>query len=111
PGKRGWRSGRRRSRAAARNGIVGAGPGADGIPVEARSRSPSGVHSRTSPPLAARIGESPPLRGLVQGLLWPLVGVAWLTLHPAVGGSVLVGVGVITGLVGYRRRKSRPTQS
>jgi hypothetical protein len=66
---------------------------------------------RTSPPLAARIRQSLPLRGLVQGLLWPLVGIAWLTLHPAVGGSVLVGVGGITGLIGYRRRKSRPTQS
>jgi len=66
---------------------------------------------RTSPPLAARIRQSPPLRGLVQGLLWPLVGVAWLTLHPAVGGSVLVGAGGITGWIGHRRRKSRPTQS
>ncbi|MCI0369803.1 MAG: VCBS repeat-containing protein, partial [candidate division NC10 bacterium] len=65
---------------------------------------------RASPPLAARIGQSPSLRGLVRVILWPLVGLAWLTLHPAVGSSVLVGAGGITGWIGHRRRKSRPTQ-
>jgi hypothetical protein len=68
-------------------------------------------YERISPPLAARIRQSPPLRALVQGLLWPLVGVAWLTLHPAVGGSVLVGAGGITGWIWYRRRKSRRAHS
>jgi hypothetical protein len=61
---------------------------------------------RTSPPVAAQIRQSPPLRGFVRVALWPLVGIAWLTLHPAMGGSVLLGASGITGWIWYRRKKS-----
>lgn len=62
---------------------------------------------RTSPPVAELIRQSPMLRGLVRVALWPLVGVAWLTLHPGVGATVLGGIG---GLAGWRRsrRKTSP---
>lgn len=37
---------------------------------------------RHSPPIAARIRQSLPLRLAVLAILWPLVGVAWVSLHP-----------------------------
>ncbi|MCI0370337.1 MAG: putative Ig domain-containing protein, partial [candidate division NC10 bacterium] len=69
-----------------------------------------GWYYRASPPVAATIRQSPILRGLVRVILWPLVGLAWITLHPALGGGILVGAGVITGWIGHRRRNSRRTQ-
>ena len=69
-------------------------------------------YARTSPPIAARICRpSPILRGLVRGILWPLVGIAWLTLHPGVGSSVLLGAGGLTGWIWYRRREPHRTPS
>jgi chitodextrinase len=47
---------------------------------------------RTSPPIAEKIRQSPGLRVLVQGGLWPLVGIVWLILHPWMGVGLLVGV-------------------
>ncbi|MGH7407133.1 MAG: CFI-box-CTERM domain-containing protein, partial [Candidatus Methylomirabilales bacterium] len=66
---------------------------------------------RTSPPLAARIGQSAPLRGLVRAMLWPLVGLAWLAFHPAVGGSILMGAGGTTVWIWYRRKRSKRDES
>jgi hypothetical protein len=51
---------------------------------------------RTSPPIAEGIRQSSALRVLVQGILWPLVGIAWLILHPWIGVSLLIGGGVVT---------------
>jgi chitodextrinase len=62
---------------------------------------------RTSPPLADQVRQSPPLRALVRGLLWPLVGIAWITLHFGVGGVVLVGATVTAGWLRNRRGKAR----
>ena len=46
----------------------------------------------TSPPIAEKIRQSPSLRVLVQGGLWPLVGIVWLILHPWMGVGLLAGV-------------------
>ena len=46
---------------------------------------------RASPPLAAEIKKSPALRTLVRGILWPLVGIVWLILHPWLGMVLLMG--------------------
>jgi hypothetical protein len=62
---------------------------------------------RTSPPLADQVRQSPPLRALVRGLLWPLVGIAWITLHFGLGGVVLVGATVTAGWLRNRRGKAR----
>ncbi|HEU5394599.1 MAG TPA: CFI-box-CTERM domain-containing protein, partial [Candidatus Methylomirabilis sp.] len=62
---------------------------------------------RTSPPLADQVRQSPSLRALVRGLLWPLVGIAWITLHFGLGGGVLVGAAVGAGWLCDRRRKAR----
>jgi hypothetical protein len=45
---------------------------------------------RVSPPLAALIRQSPPLKILVRAMLWPLVGVTWLILHPGVGFTLMI---------------------
>ena len=68
-------------------------------------------YERISPPLAARVRQSPPLRGLVRAILWPLVGVAWLALHPVVGAAALVGSGGVAGWIWYRRKKPCRTHS
>jgi hypothetical protein len=62
---------------------------------------------RTSPPIAERIRQSPNLRGMVRGLLWPLVAVAWIALHPVVAGGILMGAGLSGGWVRSQRRRSR----
>jgi hypothetical protein len=62
---------------------------------------------RTSPPIAERIRQSPNLRGMVRGLLWPLVAVAWIALHPVVAGGILMGAGLSGGWIRSQRRRSR----
>lgn len=63
---------------------------------------------RTSPPVAELIRQSSTLRGLARGILWPLVGVVWLILHPGVGVGVLVGAGGLAGCLWTRRKTSTP---
>ncbi len=58
---------------------------------------------RTSPPLADRIRQAPLLRALVRGILWPLVGIVWLILHPVIGVGLLVGGGGALGWLRFRR--------
>jgi hypothetical protein len=65
---------------------------------------------RTSPPLADRIRQSPHLKGLVQGILWPLVGVVWLVLHPVIGVSILAGSSGTLGWLLFRPRRTQETQ-
>ena len=50
---------------------------------------------RSSLPLAAEIKKSTALRTLFRGILWPLVGIIWLILHPwwAIGLLVASGLG------------------
>ncbi len=61
----------------------------------------------TSPPLADRIRQAPVWRGLVRGILWPLVGVVWLILHPGIGVGLLMGG---CGALGWLRSRRRRTQ-
>ncbi len=56
---------------------------------------------RASPPVAAEIKKSPALRVLVRGILWPLVGVVWLILHPWLGFGLLAGGGWLK----FRKKK------
>jgi hypothetical protein len=59
---------------------------------------------RLSPPLAERIRQSPFLKILVRAILWPLVGAAWLILHP----NVIFGLAMISAcVIGLRRRRQR----
>jgi hypothetical protein len=56
---------------------------------------------RASPPVAAEIRKSPALRVLVRGILWPLVGVVWLILHPWLSFGLLAGGGWLK----FRKKK------
>ena len=49
---------------------------------------------RNSPPLAARIARSPGIRGLVRILLVPVIGFAWLALHPLVMALLAMGLAI-----------------
>jgi len=51
-------------------------------------------YNRSSPPVAAEIKKSPALRVVVRGILWPLVGVVWLILHPW---HPWLGIGLLAG--------------
>ena len=60
---------------------------------------------RISPPLAAKIRQSSFLKILVRTILWPLVGTAWLILHP----SVVLSLVMISGcVIGLRWRRGQP---
>ncbi len=54
---------------------------------------------QVSPPVAARLQKSPAMKSLVRGILWPLVGLAWLILHPGISILALVsGFGIAVWL-------------
>ncbi len=63
-------------------------------------------YSRASPGIAKRIRESEYLRWLTRGILWPVIGLIWLILHPWIPLGVMIGG---TGTVGWLwlRRKRR----
>ena len=63
-------------------------------------------YSSVSPPAAAKVRESPFLRGLVGGILWPIVFSAWLMLHPWAGAAFLLGGGILLGVFLSGRKKS-----
>lgn len=55
---------------------------------------------RASPPVAERIRESQSLRAFVRLLLWPLVGVAWLTLNlETAAGMLIIGASALTAWI------------
>jgi hypothetical protein len=64
---------------------------------------------RVSPPAADKIRHSPTLKGLVRGALWPLVFMAWLILHPWMGGTFLLAGGLALGWLRWRRNTSVET--
>ncbi len=63
---------------------------------------------RNSPPLAARIARSPGIRGLVRILLVPVIGLAWLALHPLVMALLAM---ILTIAVVVRPGRCRPGET
>jgi len=64
-------------------------------------------YSSVSPPAAEKVRESPFLRGLVGGILWPIVLAVWLMLHPWAGASFLLGGGILLVVFLSGREKSK----
>ena len=64
---------------------------------------------RVSPSMAGKIRTSPLLKGLTRGVLWPLVFMAWLFLHPWAGGTFLLAGGMALGWLRWRRKASVET--
>jgi hypothetical protein len=60
---------------------------------------------RISPAAAEKIERSASLKTLVRGILWPVVFLVWLILHPWAGGGFLLGIGLILRIVGFRRKR------
>ena len=60
---------------------------------------------QVSPPVAADIQKSSVLRVLVRGILWPLVGIVWLILHPWIGFGLLLAGGLGCGWPRLREKK------
>jgi hypothetical protein len=63
-------------------------------------------YSSVSPPAAERVRESPFLRGVVGGILWPIVFAVWLMLHPWAGVAFFLGGGILLGVFLSERKKS-----
>ncbi len=63
-------------------------------------------YSSVSPPAAEKVRESPFLRGLVGGILWPIVFAVWLMLYPWAGASFLLVGGILLVVFLSGREKS-----
>src|SRR5512136_1273890 len=64
-------------------------------------------YSSVSQTAAAKVRAYPFLRGLVGGILWPIVFAIWLILHPWAGASFLLGGGILLGVFLSGREKSK----
>ncbi len=62
------------------------------------------VYETVSPPVAEMIRSSDPLRLVVRVMLWPVVGLAWMTVHGSWWGLLILGAATMGGLVLVRRR-------
>ena len=72
--------------------------------TNAAGRALAHWYYRVSPPLAGKIRESPFLKLLVRAILWPLVGTAWLILHP----NLTFGLAMVSAcVIGLRWRRQR----
>ncbi len=60
---------------------------------------------RVSPDIADRIQASEHLRRLTRGILWPVVGLIWLTLHPWIPVGVMMGASGTVGWLLLRRKR------